>query len=73
MSVATAITGAIQFYYKEIFAPAKVPINIALDLEIKPLDAEPNHRRDIIPALMQIKISNTGHNSVYLNQSGCSR
>jgi hypothetical protein len=66
VGVATAITGVIQFYYKEIFAPAKVPVNIALELEIKPLTAKPSEQKDIITALMQIKISNTGNKSVYL-------
>lgn len=66
VGVATAITGIIQFYYKEIFAPAKVPVNIALDLEISPLKSDKNSPTDIIPAFMQIKISNTGNKSVYL-------
>jgi hypothetical protein len=66
VGIATAIAGVIQFYYKEIFAPAKVPVNIALDLEIKPLDADPLLEKDIITALMHIRISNKGTKSVYL-------
>ena len=66
VGVATAITGIFQFYYKEIFAPAKVPVNIALGLEISPLKLDRAIGGDIIPALMQIKISNTGNKSVYL-------
>jgi hypothetical protein len=66
VGIATAIAGVIQFYYKEIFAPAKVPVNISLDLEIKPLDADPLLEKDIITALMHIKISNKGAKSVYL-------
>jgi hypothetical protein len=66
VGVATAITGIIQFYYKEIFAPAKVPVNIALGLEISPLKPDKTNEGDVIPAFMQIKISNTGNKSVYL-------
>ena len=66
VGVATAFTGIFQFYYKEIFAPAKVPVNIALGLEISPLKLDRAIGGDIIPALMQIKISNTGNKSVYL-------
>ncbi|MFN9623506.1 MAG: hypothetical protein ACK587_11870 [Cyanobacteriota bacterium] len=66
VGVATGITGIFQVYYKEIFAPAKVPVNIALGLEISPLTPNGNTAEKIIPALMQIKISNTGNKSVYL-------
>jgi hypothetical protein len=66
VGVATAIAGLFQFYYKEIFAPAKVPVNIALDLKIKPLKADPKNETDVIMAMMHIKVSNKGVKSVYL-------
>jgi hypothetical protein len=66
VGVATAIAGLFQFYYKEIFAPAKVPVNIALDLEIKPLKVDPQNDKDVIVAMMEIKMSNKGVKSVYL-------
>lgn len=70
VALATAISGILQFYYKEIFTPAKVPVNIALSLKISPLKPEvkPDDESTghLILAMMNVTISNKGNKSVYL-------
>ena len=66
VGVGTAVAGIFQFYYLQIFAPTKVPVNIALSLEINLLKPDSSNGRDTILVFMQIKISNTGNKVVYL-------
>jgi hypothetical protein len=67
VGVVSVVGGLVQFYYKEILLPAMVPVNMAADLEVKPLKTDAKTIKDIIPVMIQVKISNPAGQSIYLN------
>jgi hypothetical protein len=66
VGVVSVVGGLVQFYYKEILLPAMVPVNMAADLEVKPLKTDAKTVKDIIPVMIQVKISNPADKTIYL-------